>query len=149
MQGWKRFRVSTTLVLLVGVVSLSGVLAGPAWAAHLPCTITGTNDNDFIVGSDQRDIICARAGGDFVDAQGGNDDIHGQDGNDEIFGRSGNDRMTGNQGRDSLLGGQGRDQLIAHEDDQGGDFVDGGPDRDVCFVDRGDTAINCEFLIVR
>lgn len=149
MMRGKISRILTVGVLLTGVVSLSGALFGPALASHQPCTITGTNDDDFIIASDQRDIICALAGGDFVDAQGGNDDIHGNEGNDVIFGRSGNDRMTGNLGRDSLYGGQGHDQLIANEDDQGGDFVDGGPDRDVCVVDRGDTAVNCEILIVR
>jgi Ca2+-binding RTX toxin-like protein len=145
----KVFRVFTIGCLLGAVIALSGLAMGPAWASHQPCTITGTNGDDFIVGSDQRDVICALAGGDFVDAQGGRDDIHGNEGNDVIFGRAGNDAMTGNLGRDQLFGGPGRDQLLAHEDDQGGDFVDGGENTDVCVIDRGDTAVNCEILIVR
>jgi Ca2+-binding RTX toxin-like protein len=147
MMRGKISRVLTVAVLLTGVVSLSGALFGAAWAQE--CTISGTNDDDVLVGSDQRDVLCGLAGDDFVDGQGGNDDLHGQEDNDALFGRAGNDRMIGNLGRDLLVGGPGRDQLLAHTDDQGGDFVDGGDDRDVCIIDRGDTAVNCEILVVR
>jgi Ca2+-binding RTX toxin-like protein len=44
---------------------------------------------------------------------------------------------------DLLYGGAGRDRLNAQDGD-GRDKLRGGPGRDVCYVDEGDTTRGCE-----
>ena len=65
---------------------------------------------------------------------------------DKIRGRGGEDVIRANRydrDVDLLYGGAGRDRLNAQDGD-GRDEVRGGPGRDVCYVDAGDTHRGCE-----
>lgn len=73
---------------------------------------------------------------------GGNDFIDGRGGDDVLRGGGGNDRLIGGAGRDRLFGESANDALDAR-DGRPGDLADGGPGRDACRTDRGDTRRSC------
>ena len=69
--------------------------------------------------------------------------IVGTAGDDVLIGTDGNDVICGLGGSDRLYGRGGKDVLDTKDGVRGNDFADGGPDKDKCIFDRGDTAINC------
>ena len=78
--------------------NVSVLLQAPA---SLPCTITGTPEDDELIGTSGRDVICG-AGGDDVLRGAGADDV--------LRGQSGDDRLSGGTGADVLIGGTGVDR---------------------------------------
>ena len=105
--------------------------------AEPSCTSTGTNRNDKIRGDENRDVICLLNGSDYG---------HGRGGSDVVRGNPGGDTLVGGNGADTIVGGDGEDDLFA-VDDAGGDVINGGPNRDNCYGDFGDTMIDCEHKV--
>jgi hypothetical protein len=65
---------------------------------------------------------------------------------DVMYGKGGEDVLDANNfnfDRDRLYGGDQGDKILANDGD-GRDVVKGGAGRDVCLVDPGDRAVNCE-----
>ncbi|AHY45898.1 Tannase and feruloyl esterase [Rubrobacter radiotolerans] len=97
------------------------------------CTIRGTNGADRLIGTPGRDVICGGSGNDFIDGRGGDDVLRGGGGNDRLIGGAGRDRLFGERANDALDARDGRPN----------DLADGGPGRDACRTDRGDTRRSC------
>jgi hypothetical protein len=77
-----------------------------------------------------------------------NDDIYETNQDDNIFGRQGNDYISAvkYEGDTDKVEGNRDNDTISVRDDDNKDSIDGGQDFDACFVDSGDTAINCEMV---
>ena len=93
-----------------------------------PCTIRGTQGDDFMLGTQGPDVMCGL---------GGNDTMAGSDGADILRGGLGNDRLEGGSGRDVMLGGNGRDSFAAYDGTH--DHLNGGPGTD---YGRGDRLVD-------
>lgn len=103
---------------------LALVAAGAAMAVTKTCGDTGCN------GTENDDTLYERKG----TVQ---DSIFGLGGEDVI------DANTFNFDKDRVFGGDRGDKLLVNDGD-GRDLVKGGAGRDVCFIDPGDRAVNCE-----
>lgn len=68
----------------------------------MPNTITGDDNDNFLLGTSSDDAISGL---------GGDDELRGLDGNDELDGGDGNDNLVGGNGNDTLKGGAGDDVL--------------------------------------
>ena len=66
---------------------------------------------------------------------------------DNVWGTSASDNIEGSSAANSVRGRGGND-AIGLVDGFANDTVDGGSGTDSCFVDAGDTAVNCEQLVV-
>jgi hypothetical protein len=77
-----------------------------------------------------------------------NDDIYETNQDDSIFGRQGNDDISAvkYEGDTDKVEGNRDNDTISVRDDDNKDSIDGGQDFDACFVDSGDTYINCEMV---
>jgi len=121
------------IAILVGAVALMTMLfAGVALAKNFQCTTKpcyGTNNPDTIF----------ERGGDGV-----GDIIYGLRGSDHIYANTFGDDA------DSLYGGRGGDLLNANNpnDNDGRDYLNGGPGTDVCYGDPGDVFQNCEVVYI-
>ncbi len=93
-----------------------------------PCTIRGTQGDDFMLGTAGPDVMCGL---------GGNDTMAGINGNDILRGGLGNDRLEGGGGKDVMLGGNGRDSFAAYDGTH--DHLNGGPGTD---SGRGDRLVD-------
>jgi Ca2+-binding RTX toxin-like protein len=96
--------------------------------------LTGGGGNDAVLGGDGNDAIFGVGGNDSLEGDRGSDSIFGGGGNDSLFGNDDNDSLVGEQGDDRLDGGNGTDILsggdgqdVAIDPQNGGDFVDLGP----------------------
>jgi Ca2+-binding RTX toxin-like protein len=98
------------------------------------CTITGTKDSDYLPGTRRDDTICGLGGADI---------IVGRSGGDILRGGGGADHITGNGGTDTLQGDRGDDILDTQDGVNANDLAHGGLGRDVCVLDRRDTAVSC------
>jgi Ca2+-binding RTX toxin-like protein len=96
-----RTRIGSLAVVVLGCAALVALYAPSAHAA-LVCTMTGTNDPEFIEGTPGNDVICGL---------GGDDTIRGHEGNDILVGGTGQDLLQGQDGNDQLLGGPDIDFL--------------------------------------
>src|SRR5262249_23134936 len=101
------------------------------------CTITGTRGADDLTGTPGSDRICGK---------GGDDSITGLAGDDVLLGGPGADTIIGGPGADELSGAGGADVLKSN-DGTPGDVVKGGPGRDRCVVDAGDSTKGCEKVV--
>lgn len=109
--GAKRLGLMCLAVLSVLAASLSSTVAAAGEEEHEKCTISGTEDADWIVGTSGPDVICAGDGDDVVWGLGGSDVIVGGDGNDVLVGGPGSDHLRGGAGDDVLDGSDGNDVL--------------------------------------
>jgi Ca2+-binding RTX toxin-like protein len=121
--------------------------------ARPDCDITGTPNGEVLTGTPNSEVICGLGGNDRVSALGGNDKVRGDRGNDVVrsskgidtlIGGAGADRITdkaSRRGGDKLFGQRGRDTLNA-KDGRRSDVLNGGPQRDRAFKDRGDRVRN-------
>lgn len=75
----------------------------PASVERPPCTVTGTQGNDFLRVTRDREVICGLSGNDRIVALGGEQLIFAGPGNDLIKARNGKP--------DLILSGSGRDRL--------------------------------------
>lgn len=153
--------------------------AGAALAVTKNCTTTswcyGTDENDVLTGNGKDNRIDGKAGDDKIDGLGGNDTLIGSGGKDTVYGRQGNDTLRGQEDSDDLDGGDGRDNLkdpagddrdkhygrsgndtlkandgeSENPDGPNLDYVDGGSDSDTCYVDPGDTVLNCQVIYIQ
>lgn len=105
-------------------------------AAASACTQTGDDNRNFLAGTPAKDVLCALAGDDYAAGRGKSDVVKGG---------QGNDTLVGNGGPDVVRGQGGNDQLFAN-DRLSNDVVIGGPGRDRCYIDPGDTTRGCEHI---
>jgi Ca2+-binding RTX toxin-like protein len=125
-------RASTLAVGMMLV--MVGLLAIPANASHLPCTVSGTPGDDILVGTAGNDVLCGL---------GGDDQLYGGPGDDELNGDAGNDLLHARTGNDMLRGGTGNDTLLANHGPPGGDQLNGQGGVNLCAADAGDTLVGC------
>ncbi|WP_262694699.1 M10 family metallopeptidase C-terminal domain-containing protein [Kordiimonas aquimaris] len=69
-------------------------------------TVTGTNEDDFVIGSDANEQLNGRRGDDRLYGGAGNDNINTGSGNDVVFGGDGFDIVQYNVGRAGSVGTQ-------------------------------------------
>jgi hemolysin type calcium-binding protein len=110
-------------------------------AAHLSCTITGTDGPDVLPGTAGADVICGLGGDDVLTGGRGDDVLSGGAGRDILRGGSGDDLLLGGTGTDTasyrfapdgveaylhrgLVIGFGHDRLRSVESLQGSRFAD-------------------------
>ena len=116
----KRALLLTALAMVAAMVFAPVALAVTKQCSERPC-----------LGTAKGDVLTERPGNGTAD---------------KIRGRGGNDVIRANRydrDVDLLYGGAGRDRLNAQDGD-GRDELRGGPGRDVCYVDEGDTYRGCE-----
>ena len=114
------------LAIMLGMAMLLVVVAaGVAMAVtkqcnnNLPCEGTKNDDTLYERQGSKRDVIYGFKGEDVIDAN------------------------TFNFDRDRVFGGDQGDKLLVNDGD-GRDVAMGGAGRDVCLIDEGDRAVNCE-----
>jgi len=113
----------------------------------MECTITGTEEQDFITGTTGADIICGLGGNDIIKSLGGPDIIFAGSGDDFVSSGGGNDIVFGEDGKDVLVGGGGDDLLVGGAiadrlfGGLGDDFVFGGSGADRLYGSAGDDAL--------
>ena len=111
-------------------------------------TITGTNEDDFLVGTIGDDTIDALGGSDNVFGLDGADIINGGSGFDNLDGGAGNDVIDGGGDDDFLTGGEGNDQMLGQGGgdvlfgDSGDDVLTGGAGFDSLVGDSGDDTLS-------
>jgi chitodextrinase len=105
-----------------------------------------TNGPDTLNGTAAANTIHGLGGNDTIHGKGGADKLYGDAGADSVFGDAGNDLLGGGTSRDKLSGGDGNDTLRG-DDHARGDTINGGPGRDVCYYNAGDTLLGCEVKI--
>jgi RTX calcium-binding nonapeptide repeat (4 copies) len=99
--------------------------------------IRGNRRDNTMVGTPCRDVMAGH---------GGTDTMFGAAETDIMLGQRGNDRLDGGTGIDTIRGGFGNDVLRSN-DGTPGDRMIGGLGRDVCIIDPGDSAKQCERVI--
>jgi Tol biopolymer transport system component len=97
-----------------------------------PDVLRGTPYFDRIAGNGGNDRLFGYGGDDVIDGGPGNDGIGGGTGNDIIYGGPGNDVLSGSTGNDTIYAGPGRD------------LIGCGPGVDTVYLQRDDTARDCE-----
>jgi Tol biopolymer transport system component len=107
------------------------------------CRIVGGPGADVVRGTPYAERIDGNGGNDRLFGYGGNDVISGGAGNDGIGGGSGDDVIDGGPGDDVLSGGTGNDVIHAGP---GRDKIGCGPGNDTVYLQRGDTARDCEHV---
>lgn len=117
----RRIAMMVGLAMLLVVVAAGAALAVTKTCQNVPCN-----------GSDNDDVLYERIGTKH-------DRIFGLPGEDVI------DANTFNFDRDALMGGRHGDKLLTNDGDDR-DVARGGRGRDVCYVDQGDRAVNCEVV---
>ena len=154
-------RPAAWLILLSLLASLALPLPAHAWIRN------GSPIGDLLQGSPGPDLMHGRGGNDDLVGWNGDDKLYGDDGydglagldgndllvggteNDIMWGANGNDRLFGGPGRDILYGGPGSDVLTSLATDDGGyDRVDCMTGFDVAYIRGGDTATDCEAIVV-
>ena len=115
----RRIAMVMGLTMLFALVAAGAALAVTKTCAGIPCN--GTENEDLLYEREGtvRDAIYGFGGQDVIDAN------------------------TFNFDRDRVFGGDQGDKLLVNDGD-GRDVVKGGMGRDVCFIDPGDRAVNCE-----
>ena len=106
--------------------------------------LTGTPNDDLMCGYADQDNIAGRGGDDYIDAGTGNDEVHGGGNSDVIYGGPFEDTLTGGEGADYLYGGPADDLLRADDGVGSNDYASGGDAFDTCFIDEGDSMVECE-----
>ena len=90
-------------------------------------TISGTEQNNYLVGLKGKDTLKGNGGNDYLDSGAGKDVLFGGLGNDTLIGGGqenrlvggdGNDTFIGGKGQDSIEGGKGRDRYIIGDENQ-------------------------------
>jgi len=126
-------------LLLTGALAVYGVVApgaayGETTSTGLPCTVVGTDGDDYLVGGSGPDVLCGLGGADL---------LLGGDGDDTLDGGPGSDSLRGQAGSDTFLGGDGADTVrydgvpVAVVADLDGVRDDGAPgERDLVTDDR-------------
>lgn len=99
--------------------------------------IRGNHAGNNMVGTPCRDVMAGHGGGDTM---------FGAAETDIMIGGRGNDRIDGGTSPDIIRGGFGNDRLISN-DGTPGDRLVGGIGRDICIIDPGDIARQCERVI--
>lgn len=107
------------LTMLFALVAAGAALAVTKTCGGIPCNGTENEDTLYERQGTVRDVIYGFGGKDVIDAN------------------------TFNFDRDRVFGGDRGDKLLVNDGD-GRDVVKGGMGRDVCFIDPGDRAVNCE-----
>ena len=123
--GRRRFMVKRAVLMVLAALVAAALMAPAALAVTKQCS------ERPCLGTANDDRLKERRG------DGKGDTIRGRGGNDVIRA----DRYD--RDVDLLYGGAGRDRLNAQDGD-GRDKLRGGPGRDVCYVDEGDTTRGCE-----
>ena len=115
----RRIAMVVGLAMLFAMVAAGAALAVTKTCQNVPCT--GTQNEDLLYEREGtvRDAIYGFGEEDVIDAN------------------------TFNFDKDRVFGGDRGDKLLVNDGD-GRDVVKGGMGRDVCFVDEGDRAVNCE-----
>ena len=117
--------------------------------------IDGVGGNDTLVGSGGKDTVYGRQGKDTLRGQEGSDLLDGGDDRDLLEDPAGGDRDQhyGRPGDDTLKANDGENtKTTTGEFDPNGpnlDYVDGGSDHDTCYVDPGDTYLNCQVVYIQ
>ena len=105
---------------LTGIENLIGSLEGEN-------TLSGNNDDNFIVGGEDEDELSGEDGNDTIEGGLEEDTIAGGSGDDSLIGGQDFDSLIGDAGNDSPIGGSRGDTL---QGDSGADLIDGGADKD-------------------
>lgn len=115
----RRIAMMAGLTMLFALVAAGAALAVTKTCGGIPCNGTENEDTLYERQGTVRDAIYGFGGKDVIDAN------------------------TFNFDRDRVFGGDRGDKLLVNDGD-GRDVVKGGMGRDVCFIDPGDRAVNCE-----
>jgi Ca2+-binding RTX toxin-like protein len=78
-----------------------------------PLSLSGSNENDFLVGEEMADYLSGNDGNDSLVGGDGDDTLYGGYGNDSLVGGDGDDYLYGDDGNDFLVGGEGSDRFHA------------------------------------
>ncbi len=115
----RRIAMAMGLAMLFALVAAGAALAVTKQCQNVPCN--GTENEDLLYEREGtvRDTIYGFGEEDLIDAN------------------------TFNFDRDRVFGGARGDKLLVNDGDSR-DVVKGGAGRDVCFIDPGDRAVNCE-----
>lgn len=148
--------------ITIAVLVLACIITGVALAYD--DTKIGTSNNDSLTGGCGSSWVLGFAGNDVLNGDvtdgtcGAGDRIEGGGGSDYIYGRAWHDQQTlyavgpgagsdagvSSSDRDQIYGGSGSDILAAAN--QQADYLNGGPDYDICWYDQRDTVVSCEEL---
>ncbi|GAB1689793.1 calcium-binding protein [Krasilnikovia sp. M28-CT-15] len=122
----------------------------------------GSTGNDTLVGGAGADKLSAADGDDIMNGEAGADNIAGGNGVDIILGGADNDTIDAGAGDDIVFGEAGADRIFGRAGDDvlagealaedgspvgsatARDAVDGGDNRDLCFVGASGATFNCE-----
>lgn len=115
----RRIAVVLGLAMLFALVAAGAALAVTKTCGGIPCNGTDNEDTLYERKGTVRDVIYGFDEEDVIDAN------------------------TFNFDKDRVFGGDRGDKLLVNDGD-GRDVVKGGMGRDVCFIDPGDRAVNCE-----
>lgn len=96
MAAGQSVRAALITALLVATALVGPAAAEPDTSSPPPdepkCTITGTDDAEWIMGTEGDDVICAGGGDDIITALSGDDIVFSGDGNDLVDLGNGEDR---------------------------------------------------------
>lgn len=115
----RRIAMVMGLAMLFALVAAGAALAVTKTCGGIPCNGTDNEDTLYERKGTVRDVINGFGGEDVIDAN------------------------TFNFDKDRVIGGDRGDKLLVNDGDSR-DLVKGGMGRDVCFIDPGDRAVNCE-----
>ncbi|MDQ4127685.1 MAG: hypothetical protein M3151_07040 [Actinomycetota bacterium] len=115
----RRITLAVGLAMLFALVAAGAALAVTKTCATVPCNGTENEDTLYEREGTVRDVIYGFGEEDVIDAN------------------------TFNFDEDRVFGGDRGDKLLVNDGDSR-DLVKGGAGRDVCFIDPGDRAVNCE-----
>ena len=102
-------------------------LADVSSGVKLPDTNYGSNSSETISGTEQNNYLVGLKGKDTLEGNGGNDYLNSGAGKDVLFGGSGNDTLIGGGQENRLVGGSGNDTFIGGK---GQDSIEGGKGQD-------------------
>jgi Ca2+-binding RTX toxin-like protein len=131
-------RAGPGLLFVVLAVALAAALApASAGAQGRACTITGTQNADYLRGTERADVICGLGGDDRIEAEGGGDVVRGGAGRDTIHSGDGDDTVRAGEGRDRVSAGSGSDEIEGGR----GDELHGASGGDRMFGNAGDDVL--------
>ena len=119
----------------------ANVLAANASKRTAAVTVTGNDQNNYVLGGTKNDVLYGGKGTDTLNGGKGNDKLYGQDGNDSLAGGDGNDTLSGGEGNDKVLGGNGHDKLYGGTGD---DSILGGAGNDKLYGEAGNDYLSGE-----
>ena len=115
----RRIAMAVGLAMLFALVAATAAFAVTKTCQNVPCNGTDNEDTLYERKGTVRDAIYGFGEEDVIDAN------------------------TFNFDRDRVFGGDRGDKLLVNDGDSR-DVVKGGQGRDVCLIDPGDRAVNCE-----